>query len=191
MIYLLDEELTTNSHSKYIIDIINQYTNVDIQVITINDNPTYNDIVSIVKKLFLTVKPIDIVYCPWVVDANFILDDLFNDLSDLCWVVVAAGNFNKDICEYSPARAEKVITVACLNKSGVKASLSNYSKDKELIWVPGTNYNVGWKNSSGTSISGAVYTAFLAESLTSNISLKTMLEEYSKKVFSEIQNTNQ
>jgi hypothetical protein len=135
------------------------------------------------------VIPKDIVLCLWAVDGNNLLDEHFNDLAELCWVVVAAGNYNKNINEYTPARVSGVITVACLNKSGVKASLSNWSEDKELIWVPGTNYNVGWKNSSGTSVSAAVYAAFLAESIdkTDSKILDQLMSEYKLKVLAELQ----
>lgn len=188
MIYLLDQELTEDSHSKYIIDIIKGHTEESITVVPLLPNPTYRQLYDKVSPLLSIVRQNDIVFCPWVVDANFLLDELFDDLAERCWVVVSAGNFNKDICEYSPARAEKVITVACLNKSGIKAALSNYSQEKELVWVAGTNYNVGWKNSSGTSVSGAVYTAFLAEALKfgSYELLTTKLEEYSKRVLQEL-----
>ena len=79
--------------------------------------------------------------------------------------------------------------MACLNKSGVKAALSNWSNGKELVWIPGTNYNVGWKNSSGTSVSAAVYASFLAESLKKNEpqDLDLLIKKYELRVFSEIQ----
>ena len=165
MIYLIDEQLTDNSHSKYIQDIIKNHTDVEIKLIEISMSPTVGEIKNIVFNLFDIVTPKDIVLCCWAVEPNDYIDELFDELSDICWVVVAAGNFNKSISNWSPARAKRVITVACLNKSGVKATLSNYSEDKELVWVPGTNYNVGWKNSSGTSVSAAVYAAFLAEAI--------------------------
>lgn len=165
MIYLIDESLTENSHSKYILDIIKNHTDTEVKIIELPSNPTVGQINNIIYNLFDKVFPWDIVLCPWAIDGNYTVDQLFEDLTKLCWVVVAAGNYNRSIHEFSPARAKNVITVACLNKSGIKATLSNYSKDKELVWVPGTNYNLGWKNSSGTSVSAAVYAAFLAESI--------------------------
>jgi hypothetical protein len=70
-----------------------------------------------------------------------------------------------------------------------KLNLDNWSEDKELIWVPGTNYNVGWKNSSGTSVSAAVYAAFLAESIdkTDSKILDQLMSEYKLKVLAELQ----
>ena len=188
MIYLLDQALTNTSHSRLIMDIIRKNTDVEIKLIEMPVNPTFGQVNKVVYSLFGVVKPSDIVLCPWAVDGNAVVDELFNDLSEQCWVVVAAGNFNKDIKDYSPARAEGVITVACFNKAGVKAALSNWSADKELIWIPGTNYDVGWKNSSGTSISAALYAAFLAEAIKTGDGkiLDKLIEEYSRQKFAEI-----
>lgn len=188
MIYLLDQKLTDASHSKFIIDIVQQHTETEVQLIEISANPTYGEIYKIIINLYSIVLPSDIVLCPWAVNPDEKIDDMFNQLAGLCWVVVAAGNFNQNIKNYSPARAKNVITVACLNKSGVKAALSNYSDTKELVWLPGTNYNVGWKNSSGTSVSAAVYAAFLAETLRSNNKdmLDTLISDYQSKVYQEI-----
>lgn len=192
MIYLLDQPLTEKSHSRFIMDIISKHSKVEVKLIELPDDPTYGQIYTIINDLYPMVKPSDIVLCPWAVDADFQVDEMFNHLAELCWVVVAAGNFNEDIEKYSPARAEKVITVACLNKSGIKAALSNWSNNKELIWIPGTNYNVGWKNSSGTSVSATVYAAFLAESLKKDVpkDLDLLIKNYELQVFAEIQNLN-
>jgi hypothetical protein len=188
MIYLLDEKLTDHSHSKYILNIIKNHTDIDVELIEVSQQPTVGEIDNIVQDLHKKVLPTDIVLCCWVVEANEIIDDIFDDLSNQCWVVVAAGNFNNDITFWSPARAKRVITVACLNKSGIKAMLSNYGESKELVWVPGTNYNVGWKNSSGTSVSAAVYAAFLAEAIKEkDFDLLTeLLNKYSIKVKNEL-----
>lgn len=182
MIYLVDNFDSYQSHGQYISDIIGRHSTVEIFPIKLNKNPMFNEVISAVMNLQSVVFPEDIVLCPWAVDANQTLDRIFNELSDLCWVVVAAGNYNQDIKYWSPARAENVITVACLNKSGIKAALSNWSNEKELIWVAGTNYNVGWMNSSGTSVSAAVYAAFLAESLRekNTTMLTELLEQYER-----------
>lgn len=188
MIYLLDEKLTDRSHSKYILDIIKNHTDISVELLEVSPKPTVNEIENIVQDLYKKISPTDIVLCCWVVDANNIIDDIFDDLSEHCWVVVAAGNFNDSIQNWSPARAKRVTTVACLNKSGIKAVLSNYGESKELVWVPGTNYNVGWKNSSGTSVSAAVYAAFLAEAIKEkNLDVLTdLLNKYSKLVKTEV-----
>jgi len=170
MIYLLDEKLTDHSHSKYILNIIKNHTDIDVELIEVSQQPTVGEIDNIVQDLHKKVLPTDIVLCCWVVEANEIIDDIFDDLSNQCWVVVAAGNFNNDITFWSPARAKRVITVACLNKSGIK------------------NYNVGWKNSSGTSVSAAVYAAFLAEAIKEkNLDVLTdSLKKYSIAVKNEL-----
>ena len=188
MIYLLDQKLTDTSHSKFIIDIIRKHSDVEVKLIELPDNPTYGQLYKIINELYSIVKPNDIVLCPWAVDGDFQLDKMFNDLSELCWVVVAAGNFNENIEKYSHARTEKVTTVACFNKAGVKAALSNWSNDKELVWVPGYNVDVGWKKGSGTSASAAIYSAFLAETIIKQQPelLDKLMEEHKKQVYQEM-----
>lgn len=180
--------LTDTSHSKYMCDIIKNHTSVDINIVPVHYNSTYGDIAKTIYSLFGKVIPNDIVLCPWAVPANIGLDDLFTELSDLCYVVAAAGNFKEPIENYTPARSEGVITVGTLNKSGLVAALSNYSNSKEVIWIPGTNYDVGWMNSSGTSVSAAVYTAFLAEAVKHDDMslLANLIEEHKETVFKEL-----
>ena len=188
MIYLMDEPLTETSHSRFILDIITQHTSIPITLIETPQKPLLNELYQIVEDLSSKVTPSDVVLCAWLVPGDCRVDQLFEDLCDLCWVVAAAGNFNKPIEDYSPARAEKVITVGCLNKSLVKATLSNYSETKKIVWVPGTNYNVGWKNASGTSVSAALYTAFLAVAIDNQRYdlLETLIEKQKRLVFAEI-----
>jgi hypothetical protein len=188
MIYLLDMPLTDISHSKYMCDIIKNHTSEPIIIIPLNANSTYGDIAKTIYSLFDKVIPSDIVLCSWAVPANNDLDDLFTELSKLCYVIAAAGNFKEPIENYTPARSEGVITVGTLNKSGLVAALSNYSNSKEVVWIPGTNYNVGWTNGSGTSVSAAVYTAFLAEALKNKDMslLDKLVTEHKNKVFSEL-----
>ena len=191
MIYLTDCALTENSHSRYILDILSKHTDVKIELVTIPPDPSYGELGKVILSLLTKVSYNDIVLCPWAVSADSRLDNLFTDLSDRCWVVAAAGNFNADIKDFTPARSHGVITVACLNKSGLKAALSNWSNEKDLIWLAGTNYHVGWTNNSGTSISAAIYAAFLAESIKNSdpALLDHLIAEYTKQVWAEI-NTN-
>ena len=128
-------------------------------------DPTYFQIYDTVKHLFTMVTTSDVVVCAWTSSSNALIDSIFEQLSNHCWVVVAAGNNSGLIENYSPARVPTVITVGCLNKSGNKASLSNFSDTKQLEWVPGTNYSVDGEMHSGTSVSAALYSAFLAEAI--------------------------
>lgn len=53
-------------------------------------------------------------------------------------VVVASGNSARDASRYSPASAEKAITVSALTQSEGAASFSNYGSSVN-IWAPGVN----------------------------------------------------
>ncbi|MGA1048158.1 MAG: S8 family serine peptidase, partial [Minisyncoccia bacterium] len=147
------------------------------------------DICQIFVSLTEKIKPIDIILCAWCIPFNKRLNDLLTELTEQGITIVAsAGNFHEPIENYSPASAMGVITVGTLNKSGLIAALSNYSNSKSIVWIPGTNYNVGYRNSSGTSISAAIYCAFLAEARSQNDYklLDKLIVEYKNKVFAEL-----
>ena len=62
-------------------------------------------------------------------------------------VVVAAGNSNKDACNYSPANAEKAITVGSTIKTDVRSSFSNYGNCLD-VFAPGSDIKSSWIGSS-------------------------------------------
>ncbi|OBZ89658.1 hypothetical protein A0J61_02291 [Choanephora cucurbitarum] len=71
---------------------------------------------------------------------------------------VAAGNDNRDACNYSPAAAEKAITVGASTISDERAYFSNYGECVD-VFAPGLNILSIWKGSrwatntiSGTSM---------------------------------------
>lgn len=190
MIYLLDTKLNSTSHSKYICDIIKEHTDEQINLIEVDAEIDQQKLFYILESLLEVVTPIDIVLCPWVVSADDNLDELFSQLAAICHVVVSAGNFKEPIHKFSPARNPDVITVGTLNKLGLIAALSNYSdtSEKQIKWVPGTNYNVGWHNASGTSVSAAIYAGFLAEAIKNKdlTLVERLITEQKKLVFEEI-----
>jgi hypothetical protein len=171
------------------IDIIKNHNNtVKIELVEIDKNFTVNQLFDTIYDLMPKVLPTDIVLCAWAIKANDNIDDLFNELASYCNVVAAAGNFRKPIENYSPVRAEKVIAVGTLNKTGLVAALSNYSNSKKIVWIPGTNYDVGYKVSSGTSVSAAIYAAFLDISIKNNDKelLDKLIQDHIDSVFLEI-----
>ncbi|GAA3786082.1 S8 family serine peptidase [Streptomyces phyllanthi] len=60
-------------------------------------------------------------------------------------VVVAAGNSNANAANYSPASCSNVISVAALNRSGSKASYSNYGSVVDIA-APGGQTSTGTAN---------------------------------------------
>ena len=165
MIYLIDEQLSDISHSGFLTRIISEHSTTEVNVISLPATPTFTQIYETVENLIGIVSSSDIVLCAWATPANNRIDSIFEELCEKCWVVVAAGNSSAPIENYSPTRVSTVITVGCLNKSGNKASLSNFSNTKQLEWVPGTNYTVGDRTESGTSVSAALYAAFLSKAI--------------------------
>ena len=53
-------------------------------------------------------------------------------------VVVAAGNYNLDACNYSPARVANAITVGATTSADARAGYSNFGSCVD-IWAPGTS----------------------------------------------------
>lgn len=68
---------------------------------------------------------------------------------------VAAGNDNADSCNYSPAAAEKAVTVGASTLGDERAYFSNYGKCND-IFAPGLNIQSTWigSNTSTNVISG-------------------------------------
>ena len=81
---------------------------------------------------------------------------------------VAAGNDNADSCKYSPASAEKAVTVGASTLADERAYFSNFGKCND-IFAPGLNIQSTWKGSkyatniiSGTSMASPHIAGLLA-----------------------------
>ena len=69
------------------------------------------------------------------------------------FVAVAAGNSNANACNYSPASAANVVSVASSTSSDAKSSFSNYGSCVEL-YAPGSSITSTWLNGGTNTISG-------------------------------------
>jgi len=69
------------------------------------------------------------------------------------YMVVAAGNSNKDACSYSPSRVPEAITVAASQSDDSKASFSNYGKCVD-VYAPGVNIFAAWPGNQYATLSG-------------------------------------
>jgi subtilisin family serine protease len=69
------------------------------------------------------------------------------------FVAVAAGNSNANACNYSPAAASAVTTVASSTSSDAKSSFSNYGSCVDL-YAPGSSITSTWNNGGTNTISG-------------------------------------
>lgn len=82
------------------------------------------------------------------------LDQAANALVNLgIHVAVAAGNDNADACEYSPARASKVVTVGATNAQDERASFSNWGLCVD-VFAPGQDIELTYIWSPTTVMSG-------------------------------------
>ncbi|KAF9579898.1 serine protease, partial [Lunasporangiospora selenospora] len=66
---------------------------------------------------------------------------------------VAAGNDNKDACNYSPANVETAVTVGASTLSDDRAYFSNHGECVD-IFAPGLNIKSVWNNGGTNTISG-------------------------------------
>lgn len=64
--------------------------------------------------------------------------------------VVAAGNDNRNACNYSPARAANAITVGSTTSSDSRSSFSNYGNCLD-IYAPGSSIKSAWYNSNSAT----------------------------------------
>lgn len=78
-----------------------------------------------------------------------------NLVADNVTVAVAAGNSNRDACQFSPARASTAITVGATTSTDARASYSNYGRCLD-IFAPGSAITSAWYtgDSDKVSISG-------------------------------------
>jgi subtilisin family serine protease len=78
-----------------------------------------------------------------------------NSIADGVSYAIAAGNSNKNACNYSPARVSNAITVGATTSSDSRASYSNYGSCLD-IFAPGSSITSAWytSNTATNTISG-------------------------------------
>jgi len=81
-----------------------------------------------------------------------------NSIADGVTYAIAAGNSNRDACNFSPARTAAAITVGATTSTDARASYSNYGRCLDLF-APGSSITSAWYTSatatntiSGTSM---------------------------------------
>ena len=86
---------------------------------------------------------------------NQSINDAVNDLVDAgISVIVAAGNSDADACYYSPASAEKAITIGSTTITDQRSYFSNYGADCMTMFGPGSDIKSAWNNGLYNTISG-------------------------------------
>jgi subtilisin family serine protease len=88
--------------------------------------------------------------------ASTALDTAVNNaISSGVTFAVAAGNSNRNACNYSPARVANAITVGATTSSDARASYSNYGSCLDLF-APGSSITSAWytSNTATNTISG-------------------------------------
>ena len=70
-----------------------------------------------------------------------------NSIADGVTYAIAAGNSNRNACQFSPARAATAITVGATTSTDSRASYSNYGSCLDLF-APGSSITSAWNTSS-------------------------------------------
>lgn len=78
-----------------------------------------------------------------------------NAINDGVTFAIAAGNSNRNACNYSPARVANAITVGATTSTDARASYSNYGSCLDLF-APGSSITSSWytSNTATNTISG-------------------------------------
>lgn len=190
MIYVIDtgysgkhadissEQVDEIGHGTAMINIIKGFTpKAEIIPIKVRPSMLRDELLSVFSELIDRVKVADIVLLNWVVDKDLQLDSIVSILVDRCCVVCAAGNFSKSIELYSPTTVKGVHVVACLNKSGKLAKMSNYCNDGNMKYMFGTTFITdsinGTITCSGTSVSASIYAALMSRNKTCKFMTKS------------------
>ena len=88
--------------------------------------------------------------------ASSALDTAVNNaINDGVTFAIAAGNSNRNACNYSPARVAAALTVGATTSSDARASYSNYGSCLDLF-APGSSITSAWytSNTATNTISG-------------------------------------
>ena len=108
------------------------------------------------------------------VTSDLAIDNAVNALiQNKISAVAAAGNYNTNACNQTPARVANAITVGSTTSSDIRSGFSNKGSCLDLF-APGTNIKSAWKDSngshstmSGTSMAAAFVSGTLALGLQS------------------------
>lgn len=178
MIYVIDTgysgqhldvicEPDTIGHGTAMVNLIKQFSpKAQITSMKIDEQMSKCELMRILLQVKTNIEPQDIVLIPWIIDRDAEIDFIVTELAKTNAVVCSAGNMSSPVNLYSPAGAPGVITVGCINKSGVLARMSNYgTEDKAIELMYGTSVNVESINGpmviAGTSASASIYAALL------------------------------
>lgn len=163
MIHILD--VPGSDHCLYLTRLISMYTNHSVTVVPVGPVMELSIIDKVFTDLLANVSKTDIVFIPWHIGRNEQINYTITELTKRCFVVAAAGNNSGLIEEYTPTSVPAVFVVGALNKSGVPAQFSSRSAFRDIKWAPGTNVMIDGEPRSGTSVSAAIYAAFLANAI--------------------------
>lgn len=180
MIYVIDtgysgthldviSEPDSVGHGTAMINLIKVYSpKSQITCMRISEEMNKCELLRILLDVKTRIKPQDILLTTWVVERNPEIDFIIEEIAKTNRVVCAAGNMSDDFALYSPAGAHGVTTVACINKSGSLAQMSNYSMTLPFEVMYGTSVVVQGMTArmtiAGTSPAASIYAALLDRS---------------------------
>ncbi|WP_221391599.1 S8 family serine peptidase [Dyadobacter sp. NIV53] len=129
---------------------------VPVRVFPASGGSAYSVIIAGVNYAAAHAGPNDVVNMSLGGDPSFAIEDAVRNLSDICKVVLAAGNDAKNANFTSPARVNKanIYTVSAMDINGTLASFSNFGNSPVDFSAPGVNVASCFLNGTYAYLSG-------------------------------------
>ena len=161
---------------------IQQYAKImNVKAFDAGFKPTLLDLGAAIDAILVhhqtTPEVAKVVNCSWLVPKSFYLEQKIQSLINSgITVVAAAGNFNDDVANYTPAGMANVITVAASDMDDIAAGFNNFLTTQTMttnfgqvidMFAPGVQVTVAditgeYVKTDGTSISAAFVTGATA-----------------------------
>lgn len=133
---------------------------VTIHLVPTDDVSTTTDLIDLIETTAHRMVPQhDIMLLGWIVNRNHLVDQCFERIVQTHVVIVPAGNYACDICEFSPTSVSDITVIEAHNYQDMRLSLSNFCNHRDLEYMYGI---IPGYHERGTSVAAAVYAGLVS-----------------------------